>query len=181
MLCSPYVLAEGTEAAMSACALTGWVTDFAVCTLVKELGKCPACQGPCCRRACSHLSFGESTSQQENVGVITGYSHLLVSRSLCGAHKHLSCTLTVTGVCVCWITVMLCFLLLGALLLKSKLPGSPLSSKHLVSKTPNTEILALCVDDSGLGTRQPTEQSPPISGMMMVVCCFLCLHEKNFS
>lgn len=84
---------------------------------------------------------------------------------------------------VCWVTAMLCFLLLCALLLKSLIPGSPLNSDcfHLAFKTPNTEILAVCVDGSGLGTGQPAEQSPPISEMVMVVSCFLCLHEKNFS
>lgn len=83
---------------------------------------------------------------------------------------------------VCWVTAMLCFLLLGALL-KSIVPGSPLNSDclHLAFKTPNTEILAVYVDGSGLGTGQPAEQSPPISEMVMVVSCFLCLHEENFS
>lgn len=78
---------------------------------------------------------------------------------------------------------MFCFLLLGALLLKSILPGCPLNSDRLrlAFKTPNTEILALCVDGSGLGTRRPAEQSPPISEIVMVVSCFLCRHEKNFS
>ncbi|PKU38197.1 rab effector noc2 [Limosa lapponica baueri] len=36
-LCSPYVLAERTEGAVSACASTGWVTVLAVCMLLKEL------------------------------------------------------------------------------------------------------------------------------------------------
>lgn len=69
---------------------------------------------------------------------------------------------------------MLCFLLLGAALLKSILPDSPLNSDrlHLAFKTPNTEILALSVDDSGLRTGQPAEQSPPISEMVMMVSCF---------
>lgn len=115
MLCSPYVLAEGTEGAGSACASTGWVTVLAVCMLVKELVKCPACQGPRCRRrTCSLLSFGEFASQlfawmadslscwavtqKENVGVIAGCSHLPVSTSCCGACELLSCTLTVTDV-----------------------------------------------------------------------------------
>lgn len=48
-------------------------------------------------------------------------------------------------------------------------------------KTPNAEILALCVDGSGLGTGQPAEQSPSISETETAVSCFLCLHEKNFS
>lgn len=198
MLCSPYVLAERTEGAVSACALTGWVTVLAVHMLVKEPVKCPACQGPLCRRrTCRLLFFGELASQlfawmadsasrwavtqQENAAVIAGCSHFLVSRSCCGAYKHLSCTLTVTN--VCWVTAILCFLLLGVLLLKSVLPSCPQNSDclHLAFKTSDTEILALCVDGSGLGTRQPAEQSPPISEMVTAVSCVLCLHEKNFS
>lgn len=77
---------------------------------------------------------------------------------------------------------MLRFLLLGALL-KNMLPDPPLNSDflHVAFKTSNTENLALCVDGCGLGTRQPAEQSPPLSEMVTVVFCFLCQHEKNLS
>lgn len=77
--------------------------------LLRGWVKCSACSStPCGRKTCSLFPLEEMASQlfaaspscwagtEQGNGVIAGCSHLLVSRSCCGAGELLTCTLTAT-------------------------------------------------------------------------------------